>query len=94
MLTNSLAATTTATAFDPFNGKTSPAVLAALGGGGVAYTSGQGLKDAELDFDGPLFTLPGGAVRLAVGGESRYESVDGVPYKLVDYAPTNVFNGP
>jgi iron complex outermembrane recepter protein len=94
VLTSAVAATTPAAAFDPFTGKTAPNVIAALGGGGVSYTSAQGLHDGQLDFDGPLFTLPGGAVRLAVGGEMRTESLDGVPYQLVNGMPTNIPGGP
>lgn len=93
-LTSAVTATTPAAAFDPFTGKTAPNVIAALGGGGVSYFSAQGLHDGQLDFDGPLFTLPGGAVRLAVGGEMRTESLDGVPYQLVNGMQTNIPGGP
>jgi iron complex outermembrane recepter protein len=94
VLNTAATATTTATAFDPFTGKTSPTVLAALRGGGVAYRAEQGLHDGELDFDGPLFTLPGGEVRLAVGGEIRTESLDGVPYTLSNGLLTDIVGGP
>ncbi len=94
VLNTAVAATTPATAFDPFTGKTSPNVLAALAGGGVAYRSEQGLHDGSLDFDGPLFTLPGGAVRLAVGAEMRTESLDGVPYTLSNGLATDIVGGP
>lgn len=35
------------------------------------------LKTAEFTIDGPLFTLPGGDVRIAAGGEYRTESLRG-----------------
>ena len=94
VLNAAVAATTPATAFDPFTGKTAPNVLAALGGGGVAYRAEQGLHEGELDFDGPLFTLPGGDVRLAVGGEIRTESLDGVPYTLSNGLAQDIVGGP
>ncbi len=94
VLNTAVAATTPATAFDPFTGKTAPDVLAALAGGGVAYRAQQGLHSGELDVDGPLFTLPGGDVRLAVGGEIRTERLDGAPYILSNGLAQDVVNGP
>jgi iron complex outermembrane receptor protein len=81
-LTAALAATTAATAFDPFTGQTSRSVIDAIGGGGVAYTAEQKLYGTQLTFDGPLFALPGGDVSLAVGFQWRHEGFAGVPYLL------------
>jgi iron complex outermembrane receptor protein len=93
-LTNALAATTTATAFDPFTGQTSQSVLDAIGGGGVAYTAEQKLYGTQLTVDGPLFALPGGDVRLAVGAQWRHEDLAGVPYSLVNGARVDIPLGP
>jgi iron complex outermembrane recepter protein len=95
VLTNAVTATTPTAAFDPFTGKTNPSVIAAIGGGGVAYTSDQGLREGELDVDGPLFQLPGGEVRLAVGATYRTENLNGVPYILSNGALVGgLLNGP
>ena len=93
-LTAALAATTTAAAFDPFTGQTSPAVIAAIGGGGVAYTAEQKLYGTQLTVDGPLFSLPGGDVRLAVGTQWRHEDLAGVPYLLSNSQLVDVPGGP
>jgi iron complex outermembrane receptor protein len=93
-LTAAAAGTTADTAVDPFTGKTSSAVLAAIGGGGVSYTADQDLKEGSLNLDGPLFALPGGDVSLAVGAQIREEGLSGVPYRLVNGAPVNIPNGP
>jgi iron complex outermembrane recepter protein len=93
-LTNALAATTTATAFDPFAGHTSQSVLDAIGGGGVAYTAEQKLYGSQFTVDGPLFALPGGDVRLAVGAQWRHEDLAGVPYSLVNGATVDIPLGP
>jgi len=93
-LTTAAAGTTAATAVDPFTGKTSSAVLASIGGGGVSYTADQDLKEGTLNLDGPLFALPGGDVSLAVGAQIRWEGLSGVPYRLVNGAPVSIPNGP
>jgi iron complex outermembrane receptor protein len=87
-------ATTPDAAFDPFTGKTSAAVLSAIGGGGVSYTADQYLKEGALNLDGRLFELPAGAVRLAVGTQLRWESLSGVPYQLVNGSAVGIPNGP
>jgi iron complex outermembrane receptor protein len=93
-LSNALAATTTATAFDPFTGQTSPALIAQIGGGGVAYTSDQKLYEGQLTVDGKLFTLPGGDLSVALGTQWRQESLDGVPYSLVNGNRVDIPLGP
>jgi iron complex outermembrane receptor protein len=93
-LTNALAATTTATAFDPFTGRTSQSVLDAIGGGGVSYTAEQKFYGSQFTVDGPLFALPGGEVRLALGAQWRHEELSGVPYSLVNGQRVDIPLGP
>ena len=68
--TNDAAGTATATAINPYNiAASNPALLATL----VNYeTDGVGISElanARVILDGSLFTLPGGDVSLALGGE-------------------------
>ena len=93
-LSAAAAGTTTDTAFDPFTGRTSAAVLSAIGGGGVSYTADQYLKEGSVNLDGALFELPGGTLRLAVGAQLRWETLSGVPYQLVNGSAVNIPNGP
>lgn len=72
------------TAFDPFGNQTSPAVLSAIRGGGDQYTADQGMHDITFTSDGPILTLPGGKVRVAVGADYLWESLVGVPYSVTD----------
>lgn len=61
---------TTAGLFNPYDpGLSDPATLAAITNYEVYGRTEQRLADAKVVFDGDLFTLPGGAVKLAVGGE-------------------------
>ncbi|WP_160736752.1 TonB-dependent receptor domain-containing protein [Altericroceibacterium endophyticum] len=46
----------------------SPALIASITGDNI-QRSGSGIDDLVVKFDGPLFELPGGTVRAAVGGE-------------------------
>lgn len=73
------AGTTTATALDPFGNRTSPTVAAAIANFENLFTSDQKLYDYQLKADGPLFTLPGGQVKVAVG----------LDYKKYGYDATN-----
>lgn len=72
-----LASSNPATAFNPFGdgGDNSAAVLATLT---VPYFAATRSDYTSLNFkaDGSLFDLPGGVVRLAIGGEHRWESFD------------------
>jgi iron complex outermembrane receptor protein len=56
---------------------TNPNVLAAIGNFNTNYTVRQLLKDEQLKLDGPLFDLPGGTVKAAVGFDARQEEFDG-----------------
>ena len=66
-LTAALASSDPATAFNPFGGANSPTVLAAIGNAVVSFEGKSDQEVADLNLDGPLFALPGGDVRLAVG---------------------------
>jgi iron complex outermembrane recepter protein len=70
------AGTTTATALDPFGGDTHPAVLERIRAGGTFSSADQELRELSVKLDGPLFDLPGGAVRVAVGAQTHYEEID------------------
>lgn len=61
---------TTAGLFNPYDPTLSdPAALAAITNYETYGRTEQRLADAKVVFDGDLFTLPAGAVKLAVGGE-------------------------
>jgi iron complex outermembrane receptor protein len=65
---------TTAGLFNPYDPATSdPATLAAVTRYEVFGKTDQRLADLRVVFDGDLFTLPGGAVKLAVGAETYGE---------------------
>jgi len=69
-------ALTAANAFDPFNGATSASTLASLIDSNTYYTTTQNVQNAYAKISGELFDLPGGAVKLSVGGELLGYSVD------------------
>lgn len=72
-----LAGTTLATALNPYDPKASaPAVLAAIKDFQNYGRAVQELAELRVIADGALATLPGGDVRLAVGGEYHYENLD------------------
>ena len=74
--TIALAGTSTATALNPYNlSATSPAVLAAINDFVNYGEATQELAEGRVVLDGPLFAMPGGDVRLAVGGEYHYENI-------------------
>lgn len=77
--------------FNPYIGAGSnPAAVLdfVLSGQDVSKTRSE-TRSANLAFDGPLLSLPGGALRLAVGGQVRSERLrtSGISY-LTGYAPT------
>lgn len=72
-----LASTNPATAFDPFDGRTSAATLAGIRGVENIPSSRQQLYQLAGHIDGTLFTLPGGDVRTALGVEFRRETYAG-----------------
>jgi iron complex outermembrane receptor protein len=72
-LATALRDTNPATALNVFGGPNNPATLARLEDNFFVITGATRLDVANLQFDGSLFELPGGNVRLAVGGEYRKE---------------------
>jgi iron complex outermembrane receptor protein len=72
-LAAALADTDPATALNVFGGPNNPATLAKINDNAFIIEGNTALDVANLQFNGSLFTLPGGAVRLAVGGEYRRE---------------------
>jgi iron complex outermembrane receptor protein len=72
-LTAALADTNPATALNVFGGRNNPATLAAIHDNYFVIKGATKLDVANLQFDGSLFALPGGNVRIAVGGEYRRE---------------------
>ena len=71
-LTPALASTDPATALNLFGGPNNSATLASLNGT-FEPLGHLTLQDNNVKLDGPLFDLPGGKVRIAVGGEYRQE---------------------
>jgi outer membrane receptor protein involved in Fe transport len=76
-LTSALADSDPATALDPFGDGsfTNPATLAALRRD-YRLRSTSGIDSTRLVADGPLFALPAGEAKLAVGVERREETLD------------------
>jgi len=66
--------TTAATALDPFGNGTSPAVAAAITNYAGDLTINQRTYLGAAKLDGPLATLPGGQLKIAVGAEYRRET--------------------
>src|SRR6185436_15864169 len=68
-----------ATAFNPFGDKSgnNPATLQAILDGAYNQRRAADLevRIASLRADGPLFALPGGEVKVAIGGEYRQDSL-------------------
>jgi iron complex outermembrane recepter protein len=69
--------TTTSTALDPFGNRTNPAVAAAILNYPLWFYGTQKLYDFNVKANGPVFTLPGGDVKLAVGAGYRREEYSG-----------------
>jgi iron complex outermembrane receptor protein len=69
--------TTTATALDPFSNRTNATVAAGILNYPLWFYGEQKLYDVNVKADGPLFALPGGDVKLAVGGANRHELYSG-----------------
>jgi iron complex outermembrane receptor protein len=73
----SINSTSPALAIDPFTGKTSAATKVGLADYEQFFGSTQWLWEINSKIDGPLFTLPGGETKIAVGGVYRREFYDG-----------------
>ena len=64
--------------FNPFTGipgSNSPAVLAYIGNGFTINRSRSQVSSVSLQADGSIWSLPAGAVKLAVGGQARRETL-------------------
>lgn len=71
------AATTTATALNPYDlTQTNPSVIQAITNFGNTARSKQTLNDFRVIGDGPVFSLPGGEVRIAIGAEYQRQGAD------------------
>ncbi len=69
------AGTTAATALNPYDiAATDPGVLARLANYENYVDNKQTLSDMRVIADGPLFSLPGGTVHMAVGVEYQYQT--------------------
>lgn len=73
-----LAGTTLATALDPFTGRTSDAIKVGLADYEQRFAAKQWIWELNSKVDGPLFHIPGGDVKIAVGGVFRKEYYDGL----------------
>jgi iron complex outermembrane receptor protein len=73
-----LASSDPATAIDPFGGRTSAATIITLADWEQSYRSKQYIWEVNTKVDGPLFALPGGEVKVAVGAVHRIEWFDGL----------------
>lgn len=78
-----------ATAYDPFTGRTSAATRARITDSISAPGSTQTLFQTTAAVNGSLFTLPGGEVKLAFGGEYRRETYEGFGLNGKRSAPTS-----
>lgn len=81
-----------ALAFNPFGqgGISNPNTVAAVRNGLFIIEGDTELSVATLQADGPLFSLPAGAVRLAVGSEYREEALGGMLTSGSSVAPVYV----
>ncbi|HEX7946615.1 MAG TPA: TonB-dependent receptor [Phenylobacterium sp.] len=71
------AGTTTATALNPFNlSQTDPSVLDSITNYENFARNTQTLTEGRVIADGPLFSLPGGQVRAAVGADFQHQKSD------------------
>jgi iron complex outermembrane receptor protein len=67
--------------------RTSAAVIASLKDGGRFTNAQQGLQDLNVKFDGPVFDMPAGPVKIATGAEFMHSTMD-------EYGTTNNSVGP
>ena len=75
LIKNALAGTTAATALNPFNlSQTNAGVLAAIRDYNAYDHRSHKMLQTKVVLDGPVFQVPAGDVRLAVGGERYWES--------------------
>jgi iron complex outermembrane receptor protein len=90
---SALASSNPATALDVFGAApTSAATLAAISNGYFIIKAHTGLTTANAQADGPVFQLPGGMIRLAVGTEYRHEDLVGDLINGSAVAPVGTFD--
>jgi iron complex outermembrane receptor protein len=78
-----LADTNATTAFNAFGTAANPATLAAFRRDDILHST-SGIETTSLIADGPVFDLPAGAAKLAVGLERREESLEHTVADLAD----------
>jgi iron complex outermembrane recepter protein len=93
LLQNALAATTPSTALDPFGDHTNPAVAAAILNYYGDFDSEQKLYDVNVKTDGTVLKLPGGNLKVALGGAWRKETFDATSTEGVPSEPGYTFVG-
>lgn len=87
--TAALAATTQATALNPYNiGATNASVLAGIADFNNREKSHQEISEARVVLNGSLFELPAGEVKAAFGGEYRKEVYDHFTSQGTSAAPS------
>jgi iron complex outermembrane receptor protein len=69
--------TTPATALDPFGNRTQPKVISSILNYPLYFLGDQRLVDVNVKVDGPVWTLPGGDIKLALGVGNRHEHYSG-----------------
>ena len=87
-----LALTDPARAFNPFGGGgiSNPATVAAIRNGMFIIQGDTDMTVAAVQADGPVWSLPGGDVRLALGAEYRDEGLGGLLTQGSSVAPVYV----
>lgn len=88
---DAVTSTNPATAYDPFTGQTSAATRARITDAIANPGSIQKLFQVTAGVNGSLFALPGGDVKLAVGGEYRKEVYAGFGVNGKRSAPVTTF---
>lgn len=89
-LTAALASANPATALDPYGLRTDPAVLTGIFSSVFNPIGRNLLAGGAVRADGALFGLPGGDVRLAIGGEYDHYALDSVTLRGLATAPAGV----
>lgn len=93
LLGDALAATTPATALDPFGDRTNPAVASAILDYPGDFASRQRLYDLNLKTDGTVIGLPGGDLKVALGAAWRKETLNATSTSGVTTEPGYSFIG-
>ena len=70
------AGTTTSTALDPFGSGTAPGIVAGILNSSTSVTIDQRTQLGAIRLTGPLFDLPAGPIKMALGVEARRETFE------------------